>query len=532
MASVHRPKKNQAHERLLIADYLQRKPSPAPTCPTHTRELEFFCVRCDVLICAYCQVSGSAHHGHDARSINDAHAAVQQEMQLVVAALDARAAEMRAAAAEVKAVGPAVEKAGQASAQQLDDFFDDLRNTLQRKHEQLRAELAALEAKKQAALAAQCQQLDAAVASLSAEAAECRRVAGSGALALLSARPKEAVAALTRRADAALAAVRSTRLEACVSASVPVDLSAQAAQALSDSSFGWVGVAVPSWQPAQTVAASDALTLAWAGGAGPRSASYELQMACVGQDAAGPGAAEEKQTQAREFKHVYAGPAQSYRVAGLTRDTRYVFRVRALDAQGAAGEWSPAREARTLAGVQLRFSAPFDTNGALYHIATGGRTRAWANPHDAGLVEAKWSSVTRGKESDFVSHPTPASPSTCTDSVAGSWMEVDLKTRSLCVDHYCLRNTPDSFNATNYSLLHWELQGSNSAPGSDAQWVTLRRHESDSSLPRVAAGVCGWAVSGAASFRRFRVLQTGPTIGNCYNLMCSGIELYGVLTEQ
>jgi len=527
MASVHRPKKNQAHERLLIADYLQRKPSPAPTCPTHTRELEFFCVRCDVLICSYCQVYGAEHYAHEARSFNDAHAAVQQEMQLVVAALDARAAEMRAAAAEVKAVGSAVEKAGQASAQQLDDFYDDFRNTLQRKHEQLRAELAALEA----ALAAQCQQLDAAVASLSAEAAECRRVAGSGALALLSARPKEAVAALTRRADAALAAVRSTRLEACVSASVPVDLSAQA---LSDSSFGWVGVAVPSWQPAQTVAASDALTLAWAGGAGPRSASYELQMACVGQDAAGPGAAEEKQTQAREFKHVYAGPAQSYRVAGLTRDTRYVFRVRALDTQGAAGEWSPAREARTLAVVQLRFSAPFDTNGALYHIATGGRMRAWANPHDAGLVEAKWSSVRKGKKADFVSHPTPVSFDTNTHDVAGSWMEVDLKTRSLCVDHYCLRNTPHP-DAANYSLLHWELQGSNSAPGSDAQWVTLRRHESDSSLPRVGAGVCGWAVNGAASFRRFRVLQTGPNAhssGNNHHLLCSGIELYGVLTEQ
>ena len=114
-------------------------------------------------------------------------------------------------------------------------------------------------------------------------------------------------------------------------------------------------------------------------------------------------------------------------------------------------------------------------------------------------------------------------------------MEVDLKTRSLCVDHYCLRNTPHSGNATNYSLLHWELQGSNSAPGSDAQWVTLRRHERDSSLPRVGAGVYGWAVNGAASFRRFRVLQTGPNArsrGNSHHLMCSGIELYGVLTEQ
>ena len=181
------------------------------------------------------------------------------------------------------------------------------------------------------------------------------------------------------------------------------------------------------------------------------------------------------------------------------------------------------------------FEKPFDTNGALYHIATGGRTRAWANPHDAGLVEAKWSSERKGMKSDFVSHPTPASPATYTNSVAGSWMEVDLKTRSLCVDHYCLRNTTHSVNAHHHALLHWELQGSNSAPGSDAQWVTLRRHERDSSLPRVAAGVCGWAVNGAASFRRFRVLQTGPNAhlsGNYHYLMCSGIELYGVLTEQ
>jgi hypothetical protein len=134
-----------------------------------------------------------------------------------------------------------------------------------------------------------------------------------------------------------------------------------------------------------------------------------------------------------------------------------------------------------------------------------------------------------------VSHPTPASPYTHTHDYAGSWMEVDLKTRSLCVDHYCLRNTPRSGHAADFGLLHWELQGSNSAPGSDAQWVTLRRHESDSSLPRVGAGVCGWAVSGAASFRRFRVLQTGQNArsrGISHNLMCSGIELYGVLSEQ
>ena len=66
----------------------------------------------------------------------------------------------------------------------------------------------------------------------------------------------------------------------------------------------------------------------------------------------------------------------------------------------------PAFDSGQLAGVnyngaslhgtgltELTFQSPFDCNGALYYIATGGGERAYASPHDAGLVVASMSSI-------------------------------------------------------------------------------------------------------------------------------------------
>ena len=39
-------------------------------------------------------------------------------------------------------------------------------------------------------------------------------------------------------------------------------------------------------------------------------------------------------------------------------------------------------------GTQLRFQAPFDANGMLYHIGTAGGTCNYRNPHSAGAVVA------------------------------------------------------------------------------------------------------------------------------------------------
>ena len=50
-------------------------------------------------------------------------------------------------------------------------------------------------------------------------------------------------------------------------------------------------------------------------------------------------------------------------------------------------------------------SKPFDKNGVLYFIGTHGGTRPrHDNPHEAGRVVCKWSSLGEGAESDLVSH--------------------------------------------------------------------------------------------------------------------------------
>ena len=41
-----------------------------------------------------------------------------------------------------------------------------------------------------------------------------------------------------------------------------------------------------------------------------------------------------------------------------------------------------------------------------------------------------------------------------------------------------------------------------------------------------------WAVEGAAPFRFFRIRQHGPNSANHQFLVCAGIELYGLLTED
>jgi hypothetical protein len=48
----------------------------------------------------------------------------------------------------------------------------------------------------------------------------------------------------------------------------------------------------------------------------------------------------------------------------------------------------------------------------------------------------------------------------------------------------------------------------------------------------VAAWPLDAAAVGGRAFRHFRILQTGPNSSGDNHLMCAGIELYGVLTDD
>ena len=525
--TIHKMKLFQSHELMPLAEFENRTASAKSVkCKVHNEDLKLFCLSCSCPVCLHCQIGGELHHNHESKLITTVQSGLREDVRRMGSQLDARAEELRQAAAQAGDCGAQLDKAAEAAAQTVRDFFAALALQLREREAMLHAEVAEVYHRKLAALGAHRDGLAQRIVGLSVIAAECRAAAAGEALSLLESKRR-----LEDRGQAALAAAKAAPLHPPVSSLLPVSLTLDNSVRAAVVSVGCVGgPPAPVLQVAQCVAGPETLQLVWAAGAGAASSTFELQVA--------PDLGEERKQEyqpdagdAGVFRQVFAGAANSYRVTGLARASPFLVRVRARDAHGDWSHWcTPARLATTT-GLRLTFVSAFDTNGVLYHVATNGKTQPYANPHDAKLVVAKWSSVWKGKESDFVSHPTPSSPATLTNNVANSWMEVDLGcTRKLAVDHYCLRNTPHQGGAAACSLLNWQLQGSNSPSSEGAQWVTLKQHDGDTSLPASAASVHHWQVDGASvAYRRFRVHQHGLNRANNNHLMCSGIELYGTL---
>ena len=206
--------------------------------------------------------------------------------------------------------------------------------------------------------------------------------------------------------------------------------------------------------------------------------------------------------------------------------TRHLIVLTEAFQEAAFGSVPPKRGVHTCA-----FSAPFDTNGVLYHIATKGGTRPYVNPHEAGEVVSSTSSSSHRLYDDmrFVQHTHTEPVDNFTVNGESSWMAVDLgEGRSLVADYYCLRSDADSDGAGCW-MRNWELQGSNDGD----EWAVLRSHEDDGSLSSEAMSTAAWTVDAAGrAFRRFRILQTGPEAAGSHCLCCAGIELYGRIRDR
>jgi hypothetical protein len=178
----------------------------------------------------------------------------------------------------------------------------------------------------------------------------------------------------------------------------------------------------------------------------------------------------------------------------------------------------------------LHFSSPFDKNGVLYWIGSRGGTRPYANPHESGDVVVTFSRRGTGKESHFVQHVN-SSQDCHTDDEKFSWMQVDLgPSRSLRPNYYCLRH---GLRLNEYCLRSWQLQGSNDG----STWTVLDDQENDFSLTGGGFSTAAWGIESkdGASYRVFRILQTGPSHSSCSDnlrVACAGIELYGDLYQQ
>ena len=180
------------------------------------------------------------------------------------------------------------------------------------------------------------------------------------------------------------------------------------------------------------------------------------------------------------------------------------------------------------AGITFTHVSDFDTNGVLYHIATEGGARPYANPHAAGSVVASMSSVGDGSADQFVQHAHPEPVDNFTEDTAGSWMAVDLgEGRALRVARYTLRHDA---NGCSHVLRRWRLEGSADGTG----WTTLKTHADDAGLAATSMATASWPVEAAGAFRHFRILQTGKNSKGTDqdHLMCAGIELYGRLRED
>eukprot|EP00729_Bicosta_minor_P032581 gene32581-biopygen15401 len=180
------------------------------------------------------------------------------------------------------------------------------------------------------------------------------------------------------------------------------------------------------------------------------------------------------------------------------------------------------------AGQQFAHTGAFDGNGVLHWIGTGCGTTAYANPHGKpGGVVAKMSSMggSGSTPSRFVEH-APLNEFNYTENTANSWMSVDLGAgRHLAPDYYCLRS--DKHNGIQ-KLRHWRLEGSND----DSTWTLLKTHANDAALPSQKYSTASWPIEAAAdgaSYRYFRIIQTGENSSGYNYLMCAGIELYGLL---
>ena len=178
------------------------------------------------------------------------------------------------------------------------------------------------------------------------------------------------------------------------------------------------------------------------------------------------------------------------------------------------------------AGKRFAHTGAFDGNGVLRWIGAGCGTTEYANPHGKqGGVVAKMSSVQQGEASRFVDH-AQLNQVNYTRNTANSWMSVDLgEGRHLAPDYYCLRHGVDHGG---WRLRHWRLEGSND----DSTWTLLKTHANDQALPAQGWSTASWpieATADGASYRYFRIFQTGKTSNGDDFLMCAGIELYGLL---
>jgi len=179
-------------------------------------------------------------------------------------------------------------------------------------------------------------------------------------------------------------------------------------------------------------------------------------------------------------------------------------------------------------GVELKYVSDWDDNGLFCYIGTKKRTAAWTNPQTAGDVSITTSQFggMSGSVDNLVARTSSATwiPSS-NYQTNGSWFQIDLRKYEIQPTYYTLR---DSSSGGGYQLRNWVFEGSSDG----SSWKTIREHVNDSMI--TTQGMSGrWSIDNCdESYRYLRVRVTGHDGGGSYYfLFCSGIEVYGFVSD-
>jgi len=125
-----------------------------------------------------------------------------------------------------------------------------------------------------------------------------------------------------------------------------------------------------------------------------------------------------------------------------------------------------------------------------------------------------------------------------TNPIPNSWVNVDLSPSNLklCCTHYSYSTR--KYGGTPRALRNWEFQASNDG----INWVILRKHVEDTSIPDINGASATFAVDSKCYFySQFRIVQTGPNAyretgtnhwqDNYAQLNFGNLELWGCILE-
>lgn len=175
---------------------------------------------------------------------------------------------------------------------------------------------------------------------------------------------------------------------------------------------------------------------------------------------------------------------------------------------------SPASNTTT-----LTYASDGDTNGLFYYLGTNKNTTAFSNPTTAGIIAVTQSTYSSYGKPEWLTDR--GGDSIHTNNEPNSWVAIDLKTNgTFKCNYYSVKARSEN----NQNLRSFEFQGSN-------DFITWNVLDSKTNQTQISSDAwVSYPIPLTASYRYFRILQTGLNQNSSNFLVINELEIYGNLT--